>query len=138
MKTKILALIVCSAAAFTGLQAQDQTVKPTRDPAVQQQREVQRSNSQSDVMAEKLGLNDDQKAAMRDLDEQYASSMRELRSSTTDREQMRAKAEELNANRDARLKHLLTPEQFEKLMEMRKGARDESRAKEMEIQKAAE
>jgi Spy/CpxP family protein refolding chaperone len=127
MKTKIILLSILAWAITTGVHAQE-PIKPTQDPVIQQQRAAQlaeRSGDASGKLAKDLGLDEQQAARMKQIDQEYASAMNELRASG-DRERIRLEGAELRERRDQQLKELLTPEQFEKLGSVRDDA-DEQR-----------
>lgn len=137
MKTKIISLAIV-ACATVSLHAQD-AVKPTKDAALQEQRDVKNSADRADArveqMAQDLGLSADQTKQLQHVEREYQHSMDKLQRTTTDKEALQAEAARMREMRDARLQGILTPEQYGKMMATRKQNAEESKKKEAEIQR---
>ncbi len=116
MKIKIITLAMVAIATVCSVHAQD-AVKPTQDPAIQQQRQEQqaeRRNAANEKMAVELGLDQEQTARVQEVDAEYIASMEALRASG-DRERLIEEGNQVRAKRDERLKEILTPEQYERM-----------------------
>lgn len=70
-------------------------------------------------MAEELGLNEDQKAKMADMMKELGPKMKAIMDdSSLSKEEKKPKMKALNEERTAKVKEILTPEQFEKWQKM--------------------
>ncbi len=122
MKTKIVALAILAVSAVASVQAQE-TVKPTQDPAVQKERATQaamlQAEQQTELKTKELGLTTEQNRAVKELDKYYYGTLSELDASVNDPEALAVKKAELKEQYDNRMRHLLTPEQFERMKAMR-------------------
>jgi opacity protein-like surface antigen len=137
---QIIALAILAVATMGGAQAQENT-KPTKDAAVMEQRNAQRAAQGQDAsaqLASELGLNAEQTAKMKEVDDLYVTSMERLRMSTTDRAVLQEQSRILAEQRDERLKGILEPAQYERMMAMRQRKADESRQKEAEMKRAGQ
>ena len=137
MKTKIISLAIVACATIS-LHAQD-AVKPTKDAALQEQRDVKnsadRADSRVEQMAQDLGLSADQTKQVQHVEREYQHNMDKLQRSTTEKEALQAEAARMREMRDTRLQGILTGEQYEKMMAIRKRNAEESKKKEAEIQR---
>jgi protein CpxP len=76
-----------------------------------------------DRMAKELSLNDDQKAKLKPIFEDETTKMKALRDDTTvAREDRRTKAQDIRKETDAKVKGVLTADQFSKWQEQRQQA----------------
>lgn len=106
-------------AANTAVRAQGSTNTP---PAVTQPRPPGARPSPADFVAKQLALNDDQKEKIKPILEERQQKAAELRKDTTlsptDR---RAKMKEIREATDAKMKEVLTADQYEKWTKMGAG-----------------
>ncbi|MDQ3101167.1 MAG: hypothetical protein M3R08_07255 [Bacteroidota bacterium] len=161
MKTKIIALAILAIAAAGSAHAQENrseqnkitepkaaevvtpvqpTMKPTQDPAIRKQRaEAMQSRraEESERMSRELGLNEEQKEKLKEVDAKHAVTLEELRTSQ-DRDKMQEGARMAREEREAKLKEILTPEQYEKMVSRRGASRQNATNKETEIKQKAE
>ena len=98
---------------------QSGTTAGQRPAAGGQQRltQEQRTKQQVDTLAKVLTLNASQKEKLTKVFTDNAAELRKMRESmgeNTDREQMRATMEKMNATQNAKIKEVLTSEQFTK------------------------
>jgi hypothetical protein len=111
MKKYFLALAVGSFVLLSGVHAQQQGGRPKMDP-----------QAQTDKMVTDLGLNDDQKAKVLAVNTDASKKMEAIPASE-DKEARRTDRKKIEADRDAALKGILTPDQFAKYTQMREDAR---------------
>jgi protein CpxP len=115
--TKTLALAALVAAGLLGgtsLQAQDSTNTPSATPPPGAH--GMRGRPSLDQIAKELNLTDDQKTKMKAALEDQQKQIHALREDTSlSTEDKRAKAKTIREATQAKLKEILTPEQFEKL-----------------------
>ena len=85
----------------------------------------QRAEQQTAKMAEQLDLSDAQTARVKDINAKYAKKIQEVRSATTDRNQMGEKVSALRKAQNEELRAVLTDQQAEKwsLIQEKKEAR---------------
>jgi cytochrome c556 len=76
---------------------------------------------------ERLALREDQKVSFREISKKYAEQLREVRTSSLDRAQKFEKIKEIQTNKNAEMKTLLSEPQFKVYLEMQ----DERKAKVM-------
>lgn len=124
MKTKLIALALCSAAATTGLYAQ-QTTKPMAASATTVQSAEMRAEESTEQMTKELGLTAEQTTKVEAINARFAKSMTELRSAGLDDTALKARGSALRDGRDHDLKSVLTTEQYEKMLSLRKAKKDE-------------
>jgi periplasmic protein CpxP/Spy len=126
-RVSFLAALVLGAlvAIAPNSRAQDSkdTAKPDKPPAGQPQRRNGAGGggaAQLDRIAERLKLTDDQKTKLQPILREEASKLRELRQDTSlSREQMRDKAKVIREQSTAKIKPILSAEQFADLKKMR-------------------
>ncbi|TET38495.1 MAG: hypothetical protein E3J72_03130 [Planctomycetota bacterium] len=85
-------------------------------------------SSSADRMAERLGLDDDQKAKVKAITDEMSKKMREIWSNRNQDEQMtreerRALMEKAREDMDLAMQEILTPDQYDKFKEMNQGGR---------------
>jgi hypothetical protein len=129
-KTLSILLLVCTM-AFS-VQGQD-AIAPAQDASTVKARVSQHSLA----LAKELGLDEDQTQRMAKADEQYAIAMSTLRSMTTDREVLLQKGEGFAQEHEAALQDILSPEQYEKLLAIRKAKSQEGMQKMQQLQPPA-
>ena len=107
MKNQLIALALTVVAA-TGLQAQQ--TAPTSVKA----------ETHTDVMVKELGLSAEQTPKVEGINTRFAKAMSDLKATGLDEASMNKRASVLRDGRDRELKGVLTPEQFEKMLTLRK------------------
>lgn len=128
-KTLTLAAIVAAGllAGSTALQAQD---APQGTPPVKGSPGM-RGHANMDRIAKELNLTDDQKPKVQAALEDEMTKMKDLRKDTSlSQEDKRAKAKEIRKGTEAKLKEILTPEQFKKWQEIQHNRKGKGKAKE--------
>ncbi len=125
MKTKLIALALCSAAATSGLYAQ-QTSKTAAAPAATVQSAEMRAEERTEQMTTELGLSAEQTTKVEGINSRFAKSMTDLRAAGLDDTARKARATALRDGRDHELKGVLTSEQYEKMLAIRKAKKAES------------
>jgi hypothetical protein len=129
MNIKNITLSALAIFAALSLHAQSD-VKATQDPAMAQQRTIERSTE----LAKYLGLDQDQTDRMIKADLQYVEAMTALRAASTDREAILKKGEGISREHDATLRNIMSAEQFAKLLETRQTKSVEGKGKLQELQ----
>ena len=119
MKTKLIALALFSAAATSSLYAQ-QTSKASAASATTVQSAEMRAEERTEQMTTELGLNAEQTTKVEAINARFAKSMTELRAAGLDDTARKARASALRDGRDHDLKGVLTAEQYEKMLTLRK------------------
>jgi len=114
MKTKLIALALCTAAATTGLYAQQGTLTTAAQ-----------ADQRTEVMVTELGLNTEQAAQVDVINARFDKSMTQLQSAGLDEQAMNTRASYLRDSRDKELKGALTPAQYEKMLTLRKEKKTE-------------
>ncbi len=117
MKKYFLALAFGSFVLLSGAYAQQAGARPKMDP-----------QAQTDKMSTELGLNDDQKAKVLTLNTDVSKKMEALKASGEDKDAQKADRKKIEADKDASLKGILTPDQFAKYTQMREEARKQHQA----------
>ena len=119
-------ILVCSIMFALVATSFAQNVQATADPVEQKQkgRDKMRPHHKrngGEHAADKLGLNDEQKAKMKSTTGEFHGRMKAIKTDQTlTKEQKRAKTKELAQAHDAEMKKTLTPEQYTKFSEMKK------------------
>lgn len=103
--------------------------KSTKDPAVVEQRAAERAEKRTGMMVEELGLTTDQAAKVEVINDRSAKAIAELKQAGLDDEARRTRMKVLRDSRDKELKAVLTPEQYEKMLVLRKEKKDEHQEK---------
>lgn len=107
MKNQLIALAL-TVAATTGLRAQ------------QTQATALRSENHTEVMVKELGLSAEQTPKVEQINTRFAKAMSDLKATGLDETSMNKRATVLRDGRDRELKGVLTPEQYEKMLTLRK------------------
>jgi len=109
-------------ATLSAAQAQDAgtPTKATKDPAVMEQRAIARGEKRTETMTQELGLTAEQTPKVEEVNNRFAKNMAQLKQAGLAEEPMEARAKILRETRDRDLKAVLTPEQFEKMLALRK------------------
>ena len=128
MKKMIIATVLL--ATLTTVNAQNTTTpaKPTKDPAVMEERAAERADNRTGEMVTELGLSTDQAAKVEAINDRSAKSLAEVKQAGLDDQAQKARMKVVRDGRDNELKAVLTPEQFEKMLVLRK----EKKAEHME------
>ena len=129
MKKMMMATVLL--AAFTTVSAQETTdpVKPTKDPAMIEQRAAEKAEKRTETMTQELGLSVEQTASVQVIKERFAKSMMELKQVEQAEETQKERARILRHNRDEDLKAVLTAEQYEQILAHRKAKEAEHKDK---------
>jgi hypothetical protein len=113
-----LGTLVALTATSRAEDAQD-TPKSADQPAAHQ-RQRRNAQSQFEHMAAQLKLSDDQKTKLQPIVQEEAKKLKELREDTTlDAKQRRAKVREVRDGYTAKIKPILTSDQFEQYKKLR-------------------
>ncbi|MEO8590865.1 MAG: hypothetical protein ABI432_15925 [Flavobacteriales bacterium] len=119
MKTKLIALALCTAAATTGLYAQQSTTAATQ-ATIQQPQAGDKAVQRTADMVTELGLTAEQTPKVEAINGRYAKSMSDLKAAGLDEQAQKVRASALRDGRDHDLKGVLTAEQYEKMLTLRK------------------
>jgi len=122
-KTLMIAALVAGTmfAADIAVRAQDSTNTP---PAGARPPGGPRAGMNFETIASQLGLTDEQKTKVKPILEEMRQKMADLRKDTTlEAADRRAKMKEIRDDISAKLKEILTPEQYEKWLKMGPGNR---------------
>ncbi len=127
MKTRRLLLPVLGAClALAPLSRAQQTTAPAA-PATEtpRQEHKEKMREHREEMAKELGLSDDQKAKMKDINQQERQALKAVHDdSTLTPDQKKAKAQEIRKNFEGQRNAVLTPDQQKKSAEMKERAKE--------------
>jgi len=124
MRAKFLLVITLFVLGFTAVNAQKQnTDKPRPTP-------LQVAYKQTEWMATELKLDDKQKTDVSNINLKYAKLRDEIfQANKGNREVIQPKVKELNSQKNAELKKVLTAEQFAQLVKMEQKRAEEQKSK---------
>ncbi len=122
------------------LQAQDKSTSPDMHHARQhdgkgkaQKDPAARAEDTTERMTKQLGLSEEQAAKVAVINSTYAEKMKAERAqSEADREARKTRMRAMKDARDAELKNVLTPEQFEKMLAQREAQKERHQDKQKE------
>lgn len=129
MNTRSFLLALCVAASSTAL-AQGGTTITTP------QATVDRSRTQHDAMVKELGLTPEQDTKMLQSEERYRQSAKELNAAGLDTQARQERARALRDGRDKEIQAILSAEQYQKFLAMRKEKRSDGLQRVQEAQPA--
>lgn len=113
-------------ASLTTASAQEHTkTRQAKDPAAMEQHAQERAGAQTGTMVEELGLDKDQAAKVKAINEGFTTSLMQMRKEGLTEDARKEKSKALHQQHNADLKAVLTPEQFEKLQALGKAKRAE-------------
>lgn len=119
MNTRSFLLALCVAASSAAV-AQGGTTATTP------QATVDRSRTQHDAMVKELGLTPEQDTKMLQAEERYRQSAKELSAAGLDTQARQERARALRDGRDKEVQAILTAEQYQTFLAMRKEKRSDS------------
>lgn len=124
MRTLLFATaLIALTSTVVGQEAQP-TMKPSKDPAMQEKRVKERAEKRTATLQTELGLTDEQAVKVGDIQEKHALSVAELRKAGLDEEARKVRLKVLRQNRDNALQKVLSVEQYERLLTLRQQKKD--------------
>ena len=131
--------ILLASLLFASLGVQAQT---TAQPTVATKAQAEKTSPEARAeqltaeMVKELGLNDEQATQLAGINKDHAAAMDQLNKAGLEGEAKKARAQVLADKYDGRVKALLTAEQYEKFVVMRKAKRDAAMEKRQQLQAA--
>jgi len=129
MKKMLLATVLF--ATVTTMNAQEKTApaKPTKDPAVQEQRAAEKADKRTETLTKELGLSADQTAKVQVINDRFSRSMMDLHRTKLTEEAAKERGNVIRQDRDSELKAILTEEQYARMLAVRKEKKAEHKEK---------
>lgn len=121
---KKLMMTAALVTAFAGASAQEST-QATKDPAMVEKRAAARADERTAAMTTELGLSAEQVTKVDAINERHAKAVAQLRQANLVGEALKERMKVLRQGRDNELKQVLTVEQFQKLMTLRKERKED-------------
>ncbi|MBL7951480.1 MAG: hypothetical protein JNM62_07140 [Flavobacteriales bacterium] len=124
MKKTILTTMLLATLTAVNAQESRPASKGTKDPAVMEQRANERAEKRTATMAQELGLNAGQTEEVKMINERFAKEVAQLKQAGGNEEARKARLKILKDTRDRDLQSVLTAEQFNKMLELRKAKKE--------------
>ncbi|HRH68639.1 MAG TPA: hypothetical protein PLB89_03940 [Flavobacteriales bacterium] len=129
MKKMMMATVLLTALTTVNAQGTTDPAKPTKDPAVIEQRASEKADKRTETMTEELGLSTEQTAKVQVINERFAKAMMDLKKVQQAEDAQKERARIIRQQRDVELKAVLTTEQYEKMLVLRKEKKAEHQEK---------
>ncbi|MBL7938685.1 MAG: hypothetical protein JNL43_04925 [Flavobacteriales bacterium] len=129
MKKMMMAAVLLTALTTVNAQGTTDPTKPTKDPAVIEQRAAEKADKRTETMTEELGLSTEQTAKVQVINERFAKAMMDLKKVQQAEDAQKERARIIRQQRDVELKAVLTTEQYEKMLFLRKEKKAEHQEK---------
>lgn len=129
MKKMMIATVLF--ATLTAVRAQETAApaKPTKDPAVMEQRAAEKAEKRTETMTQELGLSAEQAAKVQEINDRFAKSMVELRQAKLTEEAQKERMKVIRQSRETEVKAVLSEEQYAKMLDLRKEKKTEHKNK---------
>ncbi len=120
MKKMLIAALLFATLTTVNAQGTTSTANATKDPAVMEQRAAEKAEKRTEEMTTELGLDADQTAKVKVINDRFAKSMAELKQAGLKEDAQKERGKVLRRSRDNELKAVLTADQYEKMLVLRK------------------
>lgn len=120
MKKLMMTTLLLATLTTANAQEKSTTGKGTKDPAVLEQRATERADKRTATMTEELGLTAEQTTKVDAINERHAKAVAQLRQAGLVEEARKERMKVLRNSRDNDLKQVLTAEQYDKMLALRK------------------